>query len=166
MAVILLLVLLALWYECVELFLVKSDEVDMRLFELVRLQWLRLRWRLSLRLSERLEAVVVLARFNRNLRIRKMSDSELWPWVEPPLLPDLLELPDEVVRSLGLPTSRVPIKQCVSAILDSQSRPHLKNKIEILLQHFNTVYSKIPTNYSKFRIWIFNFGIFHQFLSF
>ena len=135
MAVILLLVLLALWYECVELFLVKSDEVDMRLFELVRLQWLRLRWRLSLRLSERLEAVVVLARFNRNLRIRKMSDSELWPWVEPPWLPDLLELPDEVVRSLGFPTSRVPIKQCVSAILDGQSRgckPHLQ-KIKILL---------------------------------
>ena len=29
---------------------------------------------LSLRLSDKDEAVVVLARFNRNLRIRKMSD--------------------------------------------------------------------------------------------
>ena len=68
---------------------------------------------LSLRLSDSDEAVVVLARFNRNLRIRKMSDilccGDLrGPPPPPPPMPhmlevvELLEAPDAVVRSLVL----------------------------------------------------------------
>lgn len=80
-AVMLLLVLLALWYECVELLRYRSED-DMRLFELVRLAdglcMSNALLALSLKLSESEEAVVVLARFNRNLRIRKMSDILCW----------------------------------------------------------------------------------------
>ena len=78
---------------------------------------------LSLRLSDSDEAVVVLARFNRNLRIRKMSDilccGDLRGPPPPPLPPpmphmlevvELFEAPDAVVRSLVLPTSREPMK--------------------------------------------------------
>ena len=112
------------------LFRQRSDEVDIRLLELVLLaEPLRpciskaLLLALSLRLSDKDEAVVVLARFNRNLRIRKMSDilccGDLRP--PPPLTEfcELLEAPDAVVRSLVLPTSRVPMKQCVSAMITS-----------------------------------------------
>lgn len=110
-AVMLLLVLLALWYECVLLFRHKSDEVDMRLLEFVLLAVARMSKALfadSLRLSERLEAVVVLARFNRNLRIRKMSDILCCADL---LVDPLFEAPEFVVLSLVLPTSRVPMKQ-------------------------------------------------------
>lgn len=108
--------------------------MDMRLFELALEAEPRAEPRitllaLSLRLSDSDEAVVVLARFNRNLRIRKMSDilccGDLRgpPPPPPPPMPhmlevvELLEAPDAVVRSLVLPTSRVPMKQCVSAMI-------------------------------------------------
>ena len=129
-AVMLLRVLLALWNDTPELFRQRSeDELDMRLFELVLLAEPRPPWpykallALSLRLSDSDEAVVVLARFNRNLRIRKMSDilccGDLRPPPPPPYeVCELLEAPDEVVRSLVLPTSRVPMKQCVSAMIE------------------------------------------------
>merc|ERR1719266_2787672 len=74
----LLRILLALWCDTPELFRQRSeDELDMRLLELVLLAEPRMSMALlalSLRLSDSDEAVVVLARFNRNLRIRKMSD--------------------------------------------------------------------------------------------
>ena len=124
MAVMLLRVLLALWYDTPELFRQRSeDELDMRLLELVLLAEPRMSMALlalSLRLSDSDEAVVVLARFNRNLRIRKMSDILCCGDLRPPPLAEvceLLEAPDAVVRSLVLPTSRVPMKQCVSAMI-------------------------------------------------
>ena len=95
----------------------------MRLFELVLLAVPRMSkalLALSLRLSDSDEAVVVLARFNRNLRIRKMSDILCCGDLRPPPYAEvceLLEAPDAVVRSLVLPTSRVPMKQCVSAMI-------------------------------------------------
>ena len=37
--------------------------------------------------------------------------------LEAPATDEAVEAPEDVVRSLGLPTSRVPMKQCVSAMI-------------------------------------------------
>ena len=61
--------------------------------------------------------MVVLARFNRNLRSRKISDI-LWGDLRLfEATDEAVEAPEDVVLSLGLPTSRVPMKQCVSAMI-------------------------------------------------
>ena len=70
----------------------------------------------DLKLSDK-ELVVVLARFNRNLRSRKISDI-LWGDLRLfEATDEAVEAPEDVVLSLGLPTSRVPMKQCVSAMI-------------------------------------------------
>lgn len=88
----------------------------MRLFELVRLAtplWCisNALLALSLKLSDKELEAVVLARFNRNLRSRKMSDI-LWGDLRLVEATDeAVDAPEDVVLSLGLPTSRVPMKQ-------------------------------------------------------
>ena len=68
-------------------------------------------------LSDKELEAVVLARFNRNLRSRKMSDI-LWGDLRLVEATDeAVDAPEDVVLSLGLPTSRVPMKQCVSAMI-------------------------------------------------
>ena len=77
-----------------------------------------------LKLSDK-ELVVVLARFNRNLRSRKMSDILCGDLrVEAEATDEAVEAPEAVVLSLGLPTSRVPMKQCVSAMIFMGFRAH------------------------------------------
>jgi len=101
----------------------------MRLLELVRLAtplWCisNALLALSLKLSDK-ELVVVLARFNRNLRSRKMSDILCGDLrVEAEATDEAVEAPEAVVLSLGLPTSRVPMKQCVSAMIFMGFRAH------------------------------------------
>ena len=66
---------------------------------------------LSLRLSDMEDVVVVLARFKRSLRIRKMSDILCGDDFRSLLFPEADDEPDEVDRNLGFPISRVPLKQ-------------------------------------------------------